>query len=65
MDETGSVKMEKLKFLNRYLMIPHRLILFIITFYLIYDDIKNRTINEFENEQLILAKTASRELPRF
>jgi PAS domain S-box-containing protein len=40
-------------------MIPIVLILFIITFYLIYDDIKNRTINEFNNEQLILAKTAS------
>jgi PAS domain S-box-containing protein len=51
--------MEKLKFINRYLMIPIVLILFIITFYLIYDDIKERTIDEFENEQLILARTAS------
>jgi PAS domain S-box-containing protein len=51
--------MGKLKFINRYLMIPIVLILFIITFYLIYDDIKERTINEFKNEQLILAKTAS------
>ncbi len=51
--------MEKLKFVNRYLMIPIVFILFIITFYLIYDDIKERTVNEFENEQLILAKTAS------
>jgi hypothetical protein len=40
-------------------MIPIVLILFIITFYLIYDDIKERTINEFKNEQLILAKTAA------
>jgi PAS domain S-box-containing protein len=51
--------MKILKFINRYLMIPIVLILFIITFYLIYGDIKERTINEFENEQLILAKTAS------
>jgi PAS domain S-box-containing protein len=51
--------MGKLKFINRYLMIPIVLILFIIIFYLIYDDIKEITINEFENEQLILAKTAS------
>ena len=51
--------MEKLKAINRYLIIPIVLILFIITFYLIYDDIKNRTINEFNSEQLILAKTAS------
>jgi PAS domain S-box-containing protein len=51
--------MEKLKFINRYLMIPIVLILFIITFYLIYDDIKERTVNEFKNEQLILAKTAA------
>jgi PAS domain S-box-containing protein len=40
-------------------MIPLVLILFIITFYLIYDDIKQRTVNEFKNEQLILARTAS------
>jgi PAS domain S-box-containing protein len=53
------IKMEKLKFINRYLMIPIVLILFIITFYLIYDDIKERTVDEFENEQLILARTAS------
>ncbi len=51
--------MEKLRFINRYLMIPLVLVLFIITFYLIYDDIKERTVNEFKNEQLILAKTAS------
>ena len=51
--------MEKLKLINRYLMIPIVLILFIITFYLIYDDIKERTVNEFKNEQLILAKTAA------
>ncbi len=51
--------MDKLKFINRYLMIPIVLILFIIAFYLIYDDIKERTVNEFKNEQLILAKTAA------
>jgi PAS domain S-box-containing protein len=51
--------MEKLKFINRYLMIPIVLILFVITYYLIYDDIKERTVDEFKNEQLILAKTAS------
>jgi PAS domain S-box-containing protein len=51
--------MDKLRFINRYLMIPLVLVLFIITFYLIYDDIKERTVNEFKNEQLILAKTAS------
>ena len=51
--------MEKLKFINRYLMIPIVLTLFIITFYLIYNDIKERTVNDFKNEQLILAKTAA------
>jgi PAS domain S-box-containing protein len=51
--------MGKLKFINRYLMILIVLILFIIIFYLIYDDIKGRTVNEFKNEQLILAKTAA------
>jgi PAS domain S-box-containing protein len=40
-------------------MIPIVLTLFIITFYLIYNDIKERTVNDFKNEQLILAKTAA------
>ncbi len=57
--------MERIKFINRYLMIPIVIILFIITFYLIYDDIKKRTVYEFENEQLILAKTASQGITSF
>ena len=52
--------MVKLKYSNRYLLIPIVLLISVLTFYLVYDDIKDRTINEFNNEQLILAKTASR-----
>lgn len=59
------IKMEKLRFVNRYLMIPIVMILFIITYYLIYHDIKERTVNEFKNEQLILARTASQGITSF
>ncbi len=51
--------MEKFKFSNRYFLMPVTLIVFLVSFYLVYVDIKNRTINEYKNEQLILAKTAS------
>jgi hypothetical protein len=32
---------------------------------LVYEDIKERTINEFKNEQLVLAKTASQGITSF
>jgi PAS domain S-box-containing protein len=58
-------KTNKLISLNRSFFIPAALILFFLTFYLIYEDIKDNTINEFNNEQLILAKTASQGITYF
>ena len=55
----------KLKFSNRYLFIPIVLIVFFFLFYLVYEDIKERTINEFNKEQLILAETASQGITSF
>ncbi len=57
--------MKNIKFLNRYLLMPIVLLIFFFTLYLVYDDIKNRTIHEFENEQFILAKTASQGITTF
>ncbi len=63
-------KIAKLKSLNRYLLIPILLIpilliIFFTVFYLVYNDIKVRTINDFNNEQLILARTASQGITSF
>ncbi|MFZ4414929.1 MAG: PAS domain-containing protein, partial [Bacteroidales bacterium] len=55
----------QLKFSNRYLFIPIVLIVFFFLFYLVYEDIKERTINEFNKEQLILAETASQGITSF
>ncbi|MFT5748849.1 MAG: PAS domain S-box-containing protein, partial [Ancylomarina sp.] len=41
------------------------LFIFFLSFYMIYEDIKDNTINEFNNEQLILAKTASQGITSF
>jgi len=49
----------------RYFFIPIVLIVFYFLFFLIYDDIKKRTINEFNNEQLILAQTAAQGITTF
>lgn len=57
--------MEKLKFPIRYILMPLVLVLFFFAFYLVYEDIKERTINEFKNEQLVLAKTASQGITSF
>jgi len=57
--------MKKLKFSRRYLFLPVILIAFSILFILIYKDIQDRTIDEFNNEQLILAQTASQGITSF
>ncbi len=51
--------MKRPNFSKRYLILPVALIVFIMMFTMIYDDIKEKTISEFNNEQLILAGTAS------
>ncbi|MFZ4400355.1 MAG: ATP-binding protein [Bacteroidales bacterium] len=57
--------MTKLKFSKRYLFVPIVLIVFFLLFYLVYEDIKNRTISEFNTEQLILEETASKGITSF
>lgn len=56
---THKFKLLRLLSLNRILFIPIILIIFFLAFFLIYEDVKRNTIHEFNNEQLILAKTAS------
>ncbi|SES95076.1 PAS domain S-box-containing protein [Draconibacterium orientale] len=55
----------KIKSIHRYLFIPVLLTLFSIVFFLVYRNIKLTTINEFNNEQLILARTASMGISSF
>ena len=55
----------KIKSFYRYLFIPVLLTLFSIVFFLVYRNIKLTTINEFNNEQLILAQTASMGITSF
>jgi len=57
--------MIKLKFSKRYLLLPVLLAVFFFLFYLVYKDIKEQTINEFNKEQLILAETASHGITSF
>ena len=57
--------MKKLNFSKRYILIPIVFTVFVILFYLVYVDIKNRTIDEFNKEQLILAQTASKGITSF
>ena len=53
------------KISRRYILIPIVLVVFFLLFYLVYADIKDNTINEFNKEQLILAQTASRGVTSF
>ncbi|MDO8952070.1 MAG: ATP-binding protein [Draconibacterium sp.] len=57
--------MTKIKFSKHYILIPLIPLVFFLFFFLIYKDIKDRTINEFHNEQLILARTASQGITSF
>ena len=57
--------MTKVKFSKHYILIPLIPLVFFLFFFLIYKDIKDRTINEFHNEQLILARTASQGITSF
>ena len=56
--------MAKLNFSTRDLLMPVVLVIFFFIFHLGYVDIKDRTINEFNHEQFILAKTALLFCPR-
>jgi PAS domain S-box-containing protein len=52
-------------FSKRYIFIPIISALFFGLFYIIYNDIKEKTIREFNNEQLILAETAAQGITSF
>jgi PAS domain S-box-containing protein len=55
----------KQKLSRRYLLIPVVLIVFFLLFYLVYIDIKDTTVRQFNSEQLILAQTASQGITSF
>ena len=55
----------KLKSPSRYIVIPIIVVIFFLIFFTIYEDIRKKTINEFNNEQLQLAETASQGITSF
>jgi len=54
-----------MKLSKRFLIIPFVLAAFSYLFYSAYKDVKDRTLNEFNREQFILAKQASRGIESF
>jgi PAS domain S-box-containing protein len=57
--------MTKVRFSKRYFLIPITLIIYFLLFDLIYKDIKDRTTDEFNYEQLILAQASSQGITSF
>lgn len=53
------MNLARYKFSVHYLLLPVVLTVFFLFLYLVYEDVKERTVNEFNNEQLTLARTAS------
>ena len=54
-----------MKLSKRFLIVPLVLASFAYLFYTAYKDVKDRTLNEFNNEQFILARQASRGIESF
>jgi len=54
-----------MKLSKRFLIVPFVIAALSYLFYTSYKDVKDRTLNEFNNEQFILAKQASRGLESF
>lgn len=54
-----------MKLYKRFLIVPFVLISFSYLFYSSYKDVKDRTLNEFNKEQFILARQASRGIESF
>lgn len=52
-------------FSKRYFLIPILLLVFIFLFYSVYEDVKDKTIEKFNSEQLIIAKSASQGIKAF
>ncbi|MCE1164178.1 MAG: PAS domain S-box protein [Bacteroidetes bacterium] len=59
------IKITKLRISRRYILIPAALLVFFFLFYRVYDDIKIRTVNEFNQEQLTLAQASSQGITSF
>ena len=57
--------MSKTGFSKRYLLIPVVLTIFFLLFYLVNKDIKERALDQFNHEQIILAQTASQGITSF
>lgn len=57
--------MANFRFLGRYILIPVSFVFLLLSFYLVYKDIRSRALTEFSNEQLILAQTAARGMSSF
>lgn len=58
-------KQLNLKYHKRYLIIPVVILIFFLAFFTIYNKVRKITINEFNNQQLLLAKTASQGITSF
>ncbi len=59
------INIKKLRFSKRSVLIAIVLILFLAVSYMVYTDVKKRAVKEFNNEQLILAKTAAQGISSF
>jgi PAS domain S-box-containing protein len=52
-------------FSKKFLFLPLVIVLFFFLFYLVYRDVKNRVLDEFNNQQFALANQASRGIESF
>ncbi len=59
------INIKKLRFSKRSVLIAVVLMLFFAVLYMIYSDVKKRAVKEFNNEQLILARTAAQGITSF
>lgn len=62
---TKEINLIKSRFSKRSVFIAVVLIVFFAVFYMVYLDIKKRAVNDFNNEQLILAQTAAQGITSF
>ncbi len=54
-----------MKFLYRYIVIPFLLGIFLFFFKSVYDEVKTETINQFNSEKILIAKSASKGISDF
>ena len=63
--KTSSKKVNKARHSRSYFVVPFAFLFFFLILYLVYNNIKERAIKEFNNEQIMLAKTASQGISSF